>query len=76
MDGVPLSCFAQAAWRREIGVLFQVPVQYHVTARENIWFGNQMALDDDAPIIAAARRTGADAIIERLPKGYDTALGK
>jgi len=75
-DGVPLSSFAKADWRREISVLFQQYGQYCLTARENIWIGNLELLQEDAPIEAAARRSGADVAIERLPRGYDTMLGK
>jgi ATP-binding cassette, subfamily B, bacterial len=75
-DGVPLTDFAKASWRREITALFQEPAKYVVSARENIWLGSQAPLADDAAIVAAARWTGAHATIEALPEGYDTVLGK
>jgi ATP-binding cassette subfamily B protein len=75
-DGIPLPRFAKAAWRQEISVLFQEYGQYSLTARENIWIGNPASPRDDPRIVAAARRSGADAAIERLPLGYETVLGK
>jgi ATP-binding cassette, subfamily B, bacterial len=75
-DGAPLPCFAKAAWRQEISVLFQEHGHYCLTARENIWLGSRATAPDSAPVVAAARCTGADAVIERLPRGYDTVLGK
>jgi ATP-binding cassette, subfamily B, bacterial len=75
-DGIPLRCFAKAAWRREISALVQEPGKYCLTARENIWLGTQEPLRDDEPIRVAAQRTGAHPVIERLPQGYDTVLGK
>jgi ATP-binding cassette, subfamily B, bacterial len=74
-DGIPLTCFGKAAWRRELSVLFQQHGMYCLTARENIWLGSQAPPGDDGPIVAAARRSGADAVIERLPRRYDTRLG-
>jgi ATP-binding cassette subfamily B protein len=76
VDGVALPCFAQAAWRREVGVLFQEPVQYYATVRENVWYGNLDRATDDPSIISAGRCAGAHDIVERLPNGYDTLLGK
>jgi len=40
LDGVDLRQFETTKLRREIGVIFQDYTQYHLTARENIWFGN------------------------------------
>jgi len=62
--------------RREIGVIFQDFATYHLTARENIWFGNLSLEKDDPRIIEAANRAGAGDVIESLPDGYETMLGK
>jgi ATP-binding cassette subfamily B protein len=62
--------------RDHFSVVFQDYAKFYLTARENIWLGN-VALPHDAPAItAAARRTGADAVIQALPFGYDTTLGR
>jgi ATP-binding cassette subfamily B protein len=62
--------------RDHFSVVFQDYAKFYLTARENIWLGN-VALPQDAPAItAAARRTGADAVIQALPFGYDTTLGR
>lgn len=76
LDGVDLRRFETAALRREFSVLFQDYAQYHLTARENIWFGNTALPPDDGRIVAAARDSGADGVIRGLPRGYDTVLGK
>ena len=76
LDGIDLRQFDTTALRREISVIFQDYVQYHVTARENIWFGNIELPPDHNHIAAAARHAGADDLITRLPKGYETVLGK
>jgi ATP-binding cassette subfamily B protein len=62
--------------RNEFGVLFQDYVSYQFSARENIGIGRIQGLDDTPAIAQAAFKSGASSIIERLPQGYDTVLGK
>jgi len=76
IDGVDLRQFETKALRREIAIIFQDYVHYHLTARENIWLGNTVLPPDHERVIAAARRSGADDVISSLPHGYDTILGK
>jgi len=76
IDGVDLREFTTAALRREISVIFQDYVQYHLTARENIWFGNIELPADHERILSSARDAGADDVISKLPHGYETVLGK
>jgi ATP-binding cassette subfamily B protein len=76
LDGIDLHEFTSTALRREISVIFQDYTRYHLTARENIWFGNIDLPPDPAQIAAAARYAGADEVISRLQRGYDTILGK
>ena len=76
MDGVDLSQFKTEELRRQISVIFQDYAKYHFTAQENIWLGNIDLPPQSDSIIEAARRSGADDVIEKLPKGYDTILGK
>ena len=76
LDGVDLREYGTTALRREISVIFQDHVRYHLTARENIWLGNIQLSANQEQITKAARDAGADKLIARLPKGYDTILGK
>ena len=76
LDGVDFRQYSTAPLRREISVIFQDHVRYHLTARENIWLGNIERPAAQEQIVAAARDSGADDLIARLPKGYDTILGK
>ncbi len=76
VDGVDLRDLSQQAWRREITVLFQEPVRYHVTASQNIAHGDIAGNPDDASIEAAATAAGAHEVITRLPEGFETVLGK
>jgi ATP-binding cassette subfamily B protein len=76
LDGADLREFETTAWRRQISVLFQDYVLYHLTARENVWFGDTRVPPDSPAIVEAARRSGADEVIRGLREGYDTRLGK
>ena len=76
VDGVDLRELETTALRREIGVIFQDYLHYHLTARENVWLGNVEAPADQARIAAAARHSGADDLIVGLKHGYDTILGR
>jgi ATP-binding cassette subfamily B protein len=75
LDGVDLSRFDSTALRREIGIIFQDYIHYHMTARENVWMGNVLLAHDDEKIIAAAKYSGAHEILQNLPHGYETTLG-
>jgi ATP-binding cassette, subfamily B, bacterial len=76
LDGVDLRDLSLTELRRMITVMFQLPVPYQDTARQNIAMGNLGAESDLSRIEAAARNAGAHAVIAALPKGYDTLLGK
>jgi ATP-binding cassette subfamily B protein len=76
LDGHDLRQYDLAELRANIGVIFQDFVRYHLTAAENIAVGRIEAREDRARIAAAARRSLADEVIERLPNGYDQMIGK
>jgi ATP-binding cassette, subfamily B, bacterial len=76
LDGVDLRDYDLDQLRERIGVIFQDFVRYQATARENIGYGQIDALGDDERLLNAATRGGADEVIETLPQGYDTMLGR
>lgn len=76
IDGIDVSQFKVAELRREISVIFQDYAKYHFTAQENIWLANIDLPPQLESIVTAARRSGADDVISKLPQGYDTILGK
>jgi len=75
LDGIDLRDLDLVGWRRELSVIFQDYVQFYLSARENIWLGNVEREPDEETLTKAARLSGADAVIKRLPQGYDTQLG-
>src|SRR5438270_636301 len=76
IDGVDLRDYDPAALRRQIGGMFQDYVTYQATAAENIGLGSLAAIADRDAIVKASRQAGSDGLIDGLPQGYDTALGK
>ena len=76
LDGVDLRDYDLDVLRSNIGVIFQDFVRYHLTAAENIAVGRIDAREDRARIMKAAKRSLADEVIEKLPKGYDQVIGK
>ena len=59
-----------------ITVLFQQPVHYNDSVAKNISFGDQASRPSMEEIQAAAETAGAADIIERLPRGYQSLLGR
>ncbi len=76
VDGISLHQFAIADLRREMSVIFQDFVKYYFSAFENIRMGNLAIAQDSEEVAIAAHKSGADQVIESLPKGYNTILGK
>jgi ATP-binding cassette, subfamily B, bacterial len=76
MDAVDIRDFCIEDLRRRISVLFQVPVRYNATVLDNIGLGGIAADPRIGEIEAAARASGADEFIARLPQGYENLLGR
>jgi len=76
IDGIDLREVDPLALRQKIGVIFQDFVRYHLPAKENIGFGQIDAAANLDRIVASARKSGADTIIDSLPDSYDTMLGR
>jgi ATP-binding cassette subfamily B protein len=76
LDGIDVRDIDPLELRQKIGVIFQDFVRYHLPASENIGFGQIEAADHMEKIIEAARKSGAHAMIENLPEGYETMLGR
>ncbi|MFC1832336.1 ABC transporter ATP-binding protein [Thermodesulfobacteriota bacterium] len=63
--------------RQQISVVFQDFVQYHLTVRDNIRLGDvDKEVDCSVPVAHAAEKAGITRLVESLPKGYETMLGK
>ncbi|MFW5973274.1 MAG: ABC transporter ATP-binding protein, partial [Bacteroidota bacterium] len=75
-DGIDIRHFTLEELRRQISIMFQMPVQYQALAADNI--GYSVVEHDPAreQIVEASKGAGAHEFIERLHKGYDTLLGR
>ena len=76
LDGRDLREYDLGGVRSDVAVVFQDFFRYDLSAADNVGFGEVRALDDRDRIQAAAKQAGAHDIIEALPKGYDTVLGR
>jgi ATP-binding cassette subfamily B protein len=75
LDGVDLRDYSIEDLNREIGVIFQDFMRYEMSAHHNIAVG-RIELGSDQDVKLAARKSLADAVIGRLPKGYEQLLGR
>jgi ATP-binding cassette, subfamily B, multidrug efflux pump len=74
IDGVPIARVAIAELRARIGLVLQDVFLFSDTIAANIRLGRSDI--DDRRIRQAAERVGADALIGRLPLGYEQPLGE
>ncbi len=75
IDGIDYRTIELEALRKNIAVVFQDYVHYHMSGRDNIRIGHIDIADDDERIELAAKRSGAHQVLERLEGGYDAMLG-
>lgn len=75
INGIDVRQYDVGQLRRGIGAIFQDYVRFYCTAEENIAFGDIDNFDADR-VRRAAEDAGADTIIDRLPQGYKTPLGR
>ncbi|OAA21791.1 ABC transporter, partial [Frankia sp. EI5c] len=77
-DGVDLAGVDPESVRARIGLIPQDYTQWPMSARLNIAVGAIGRLMTEGPdsVIPAARATGAEEVIEKLPHKYDTSLAR
>ena len=75
-DGVDIRDVDPSELRQRIGTVFQDYMSYDLTAAENIGMGDLALLDDRDRIRGAAELAGAQDVVLRLPRGYDTLLSR
>ncbi|MBR5473515.1 MAG: ABC transporter ATP-binding protein [Clostridia bacterium] len=71
-DGININKIKKSDLRRSLGIVLQETNLFTGTVMENIRYGRLDATDEEC--IEAARLSGADDFITRLPKGYQTEL--
>lgn len=76
LDGHDLREYDLAELRSQVGVIFQDFLRYQMTLSQNIAIGNISELENQALIQAAAHKSMADELTQRLPGKYDQMLGR
>ncbi|MGO9305993.1 MAG: ABC transporter ATP-binding protein, partial [Candidatus Korobacteraceae bacterium] len=74
LDGIDLRALDIEELRSRITVLFQQPVHYNDTVRDNIAYGDLRSPSE--ALEPAVRDAGAEDLIARLPEGLDSMLGR
>lgn len=76
LDSVNVREYELTNLRENITAIFQDYARFHLTAAQNIGIANIERMEDRAALERAAEQGGADEVIARLPKSYDSQLGR
>jgi ATP-binding cassette, subfamily B, bacterial len=76
VDGIDLKQTEIKDWQRNITILFQDYVRYHLSVLENIWIGDTRTPQDTPRLRVAAQQAAAEGVIKKLPENYSSLLGK
>jgi ATP-binding cassette, subfamily B, bacterial len=76
VDGVDLARIDPDSWRGRIAAGFQDFVRFELLAQESVGVGDVPQLDDRRAVEAAIERAAAWDLLEDLPAGLDTPLGR
>ncbi|MEE2777205.1 MAG: ABC transporter ATP-binding protein [Acidobacteriota bacterium] len=76
-DGVDIRELAVDQLRSQVAFIFQHYGRYEASAADNIAYGDwRKLLTDRSRVEEAARQAGIARIIEEMPDGYDTFIGR
>ncbi|MDE0098649.1 MAG: ABC transporter ATP-binding protein [Truepera sp.] len=76
LNGIDISLFDFHEYRDCFGVLLQDFARYQFTARENILLGRYNDSANRNRLLQAATEAGATTMVETLPEGWETWLGR
>jgi ATP-binding cassette subfamily B protein len=76
VDGADLTRFAVDDWRLRASAAFQDFARFQLLARHSIGLGWLPDLDDDPVVTAAVERAAAGDLLDGLPHGLATMLGR
>lgn len=74
IDGQDIRSFDLAQYRRQLGIVSQVPFLFSGTVADNIRYAAPEVTDDD--ILTMARKIGEGEWLETLPNGIQTEVGE
>lgn len=76
MNGIDIRNYKSTDYRKCISTVFQDFGKYHVSAADNIRFGDIDTVRPDSEYIDAATRAGASLYIDEFSEGYETIMGR
>lgn len=77
VDGIDTREVSQDSLHRAIAFVFQTFIRFEATAGENIAYADWRHLVEDRSATACvAERAGVSGLIEAMPEGYETMLGR
>jgi ATP-binding cassette subfamily B protein len=76
LNGLDASRFSPRSVQCEMSIIFQDYGQYQMTARENIGLSRTDMLHDNGAIAGASQKSGAVEVVNDLPEGYESMLGR
>ena len=76
VDGAELATLPAEAWRERVAAGFQDFVRFELVARESVGVGDLPQAEDAGAVGGAIERAAASDVLERLPEGLETELGK
>jgi ATP-binding cassette, subfamily B, bacterial len=76
IDGTDLRDLDLGAWRSQVSATFQDFGHYHLTVAENIHFGETTDKNTSSKLALAADQSDFVSVVDSLPQGYETQLGK
>jgi ATP-binding cassette subfamily B protein len=75
VDGAELARMRADEWRTRLAGAFQDFFRFELRARHTVGVGDVPRLDDEAAVVTAIGRAGADDVVVRLRAGLETQLG-
>jgi ATP-binding cassette subfamily B protein len=76
IDGVDLASLATDGWRARLSAAFQDFGRFHIRFGDAVGIGDLPWRDDAGRVLAAVDAADAASLVERLPDGLDTQLGR
>lgn len=74
IDGVPIEELDLSAYRKQLGIVSQIPFLFDGTVAENMRYGRPGATDEE--LDAMAHKIGNGEWLETLPDGLDSEVGE
>lgn len=76
IDGVDLRTVPPRQWRDRMATGFQDFVRFELPAGQTVGVGDLPRRDDESAVRGALRRAAAEDVVDRLPEGLATQVGK